>query len=222
MIIYGDDHHNKTSNSFLDCELKIKFKSNFQTDFYDLKQDYYQIINGGQMPYMICKKCDVYYEIADLNAKKDLKSCQCGSKMKYYEKLEHFLNSSERRTNGNSIPIIKRLVMDYESAISRIILQCLLEIPIELGIKRFMLILNGKESPFITKYKHYKLKTYGMLSNYTEEQLRIIIDSIINKGFLKTEYKSEYEGSYLKLTEKGKLFLNDVQNIEMEFLKKII
>jgi superfamily II DNA helicase RecQ len=174
------------------------------------------------MPYMICKKCDVYYEIADLNAKNDLKSCQCGSKMKYYEKLEHFLNSTERKNNGNSIPIIERLVVDYESAISRIILQSLMEIPIELGIKRFMLILNGKKSPFITKYKLYKRKTYGMLSNYTEEQLRIIIDAIINKSFLKTEYKSEYEGSYLKLTDKGKLFLNNGKNIEMGFLEKII
>ncbi len=174
------------------------------------------------MPYMICKKCDVYYEIADEKAEKDLKTCQCGSKMKYYEKLEDFLNSKERKTNGNSIPVIERLVIDYESAISRIILQCMLEIPIELGIKRFMLILNGKESPFITKYKLYKLKTYGMLFNYTEEQLRIIIDSIIEKGFLKTEYKSEYEGSYLELTDKGKFFLNVGDNIEMGFLEKVI
>jgi superfamily II DNA helicase RecQ len=172
------------------------------------------------MPYMICKKCDVYYEIADENAEKDLKKCQCGSKMKYYEKIEHFLNSRERNINGKSIPVMERLVMDYESAISRIILQCLLEIPIDLGIKRFMLILTGKESPFITKYKLYKLKTYGMLSNYTEEQLRMIIDSIIDKGLLKTEYKSEYEGSYLNLTDKGKFFLNVGDNIEMGFLIK--
>ena len=45
------------------------------------------------MPFMICKKCDVYYEIADESVEKDLKVCQCGLTMKYYERLEDYLNS---------------------------------------------------------------------------------------------------------------------------------
>jgi superfamily II DNA helicase RecQ len=85
-----------------------------------------------------------------------------------------------------------------------------------------MLVLKGKKSPFIMKYQLDNLKTYAMLSNFTEEQLRIIIDSITDNGFVKSEYVSEFEGSNLKLTEKGKIFLNTSDNIEMEFLKKII
>ncbi len=173
------------------------------------------------MPYMLCKKCDVYYEIADENAEKDLKTCQCGSKMKYYEKLEDYLKSRDQIINGNSLPLMHRLVMDYESAISRIILQCLSEITIDLGIKRFMLVLKGKKSPFILKYKLDNLKTYGMLSNFTENQLRIIIDSIKDKGFIKSNYVSEFEGSNLKLTKDGKIFLNTEDNIDMAFMHKI-
>ena len=69
------------------------------------------------MPYMICKKCDIYYELADENAEKDLKICQCGSRMKYYEKLEDYLNSMEYSINGSPLNIMDRLTMDYESAI---------------------------------------------------------------------------------------------------------
>ena len=173
------------------------------------------------MPYMICKKCDVYYEIDDENAGNDLKTCQCGFKMNYYEKLEDYLNSKDCCVNGNSIPVIERLIMDYESSISRIIIQCMAEIPFDLGIKRFMLVLRGKNSPFILKYKLDRLKTYSMLSNFTEERLRIIIESLIDIGYIESVYLSEYEGSNLKLTEKGREFLNS-DNLEMGFMKKII
>ena len=173
------------------------------------------------MPYMICKKCDVYYEIADENAGNDLKTCQCGFKMKYYEKLEDYLNTKHRSINGNSIPVMERLILDYESSISRIVIQCLVEIPLDLGIKRFMLVLRGKNSPFILKYKLDRLKTYSMLSNFTEERLRIIIETLIDIGFIESEYVSEYEGSNLKLTLKGREFLNS-DNLKMGFMKKII
>ncbi len=174
------------------------------------------------MPYMICKKCDIYYELADENAEKDLKICQCGYKMKYYEKLEDYLSSVECNVNGTSTNVMDRLTMDYESAITRIILQCLSEIPIGLGIKRFMLVLKGNNSPFILKYKLDKLETYSILSNFSEEHLRIIIDSITDKGFIKSEYISQYDGSNLKLTEKGKVFLNIDKNSPIGFMKKII
>ncbi len=173
------------------------------------------------MPYMICKKCDIYYELADENAEKDLKICQCGSRMKYYEKLEDYLNSMELNING-TLNIMDRLTMDYESAISRIILQCLSEIPIDLGIKRFMLVLKGNKSPFILKYELNKLETYAMLSNFSEEHLRIIIDSITDNGFIKSEYISQYDGSNLKITEKGRVFLNIENNSQIGFMKKII
>lgn len=79
------------------------------------------------MPFMICKKCDVYYEIADESVEKDLKVCQCGFTMKYYEKLEDYLSSVDCKTN-EILPVMDRLVIDYESAISRIILLSLIHI----------------------------------------------------------------------------------------------
>ena len=52
--------------------------------------------------------------------------------------------------------------------------------------------------------------------------MRIVIDSITDNGFIKSEYVSEFEGSILKLTDKGEIFLNTEYNIEMTFMKKII
>jgi superfamily II DNA helicase RecQ len=172
------------------------------------------------MPFMICKKCDVYYELADIDAEKDLKVCQCGFTMKYYDRLEDYLSSVDCKTD-ESLPVMDRLVMDYESAISRIILHCLSEIPIDMGVKRFMLILKGNDSPFIFKYKLDKLNTYAMLSNFSEEHLRTILDSIMDNGFIKTEYISQYDGSNLELTEKGRIFLNNQNNNEIGFLEQI-
>ncbi len=172
------------------------------------------------MPFMICKKCDVYYEIADESAQ-DLKVCQCGFTMKYYERLEDYLSSADCKTVEN-LPVIDRLVMDYESAITRIILQCLSEIPIDLGIKRFMLVLKGNDSPFIFKYKLDKLNTYAMLSNFSEEHLRAMLDSIMDNGFIKTEYISQYDGLNLKLTKKGRIFLSNENNRVIGFLEQII
>ena len=172
------------------------------------------------MPFMICKKCDVYYEIADESVEKDLKVCQCGLTMKYYERLEDYLNSADCKTNEN-LPVMDRLVMDYESAITRIILHCLSEIPIDLGIKRFMLVLKGNDSPFIFKYKLDKLNAYAILSNFSEEDLRTILDSIMDNGFIKTEYISQYDGSNLKLTDKGRKFIDNQNNNKIGFLEQI-
>jgi superfamily II DNA helicase RecQ len=171
------------------------------------------------MPFMICRNCDVYYEIVDEYLEKDIKTCQCGSSMKYYNKLEDYLNSN---TNNRPLPIMTRLTADYESAISRIVLECILEIPIELGIKRLMLVLKGNNSPFIVKYKLNRLKTYGFLPNFREEQLRFIIDTLTNQGYIESEYLSQFEGSTLKCTDKGKKFLNSSENIEIGFIKKLM
>lgn len=172
------------------------------------------------MPFMICKNCDVYYEIADKNLVEDLKTCQCGCSMSYYEKIEDYVNSNVQKTG--SVPLMDKLTSDYESALSRIVLMCLNQVPIKLGIKRLMLVLKGKNSSFIFKYDINKLETYGILSNFSEEDLRYLVDVLTERGFIESEYLSQYEGSTLKCTEEGQEFLNSSENIRIGFIRKII
>jgi superfamily II DNA helicase RecQ len=170
------------------------------------------------MPFMICKNCDVYYEIADKNLGNDLKTCQCGCSMSYYDKLEDYLNSDLQKTS--SVPIMDKLTSDYESVLSRIVLMCLNQVPIKLGIKRLMLVLKGNNSPFIFKYDINKLETYGILNNFSEEDLRYIVDVLTDMGYIETEYLSQFEGSTLKCTSEGQEFLSNAENIRIGFVKK--
>lgn len=171
------------------------------------------------MPFMICRNCDVYYEIADENLENDLKTCQCGSSMSYYDKIEDYLNSNIIKER--SVPLMERLTADYESALSRIILMSLNQMPIKLGIKRLILVLKGNNSPFIFKYDINRLETYGILKNFSENDLRYLVDVLTDRGFIETEYVSQFEGSTLKCTDDGENFLNNSDNMQMGFIKKI-
>ena len=44
------------------------------------------------MPYLICDKCDVYYELQE-GAPEDYEVCECGNKLKYYDSLDSYLKS---------------------------------------------------------------------------------------------------------------------------------
>ena len=169
------------------------------------------------MPFKICKNCDVYYEITDKDLGEDLKTCQCGSSMSYYEKIEDYLNSNVQKTR--SVPLMDKLTSDYESALSRIVLMCLDQVPIKLGIKRLMLVLMGKNSSFIFKYDINKLETYGILNNFSEKDLRYLVDLLVDMGFIETEYLSQYEGSTLKCTHDGREFLTGTESIRVGFIK---
>ena len=52
------------------------------------------------MPYLICNKCEIFYEIdSDFNFS-DLNTCQkCGENLKYYENFDEYY----KETNLNSI-----------------------------------------------------------------------------------------------------------------------
>ena len=44
------------------------------------------------MPYLICNKCNVYYEIENKREMNDFHVCRCGNELKYYETIEEYMN----------------------------------------------------------------------------------------------------------------------------------
>ncbi len=44
------------------------------------------------MPYLICNKCDIYYEVENKNELNDLDTCTCGNELIFYENIEDYLN----------------------------------------------------------------------------------------------------------------------------------
>lgn len=44
------------------------------------------------MPYLICDKCNVYYEIENKREINDFHVCRCSNELKYYETIDEYMN----------------------------------------------------------------------------------------------------------------------------------
>lgn len=131
--------------------------------------------------------------------------------------------------------MMHKLISGYESAIARIILNCLEEVYFPVSTKITMLILQGNPTSFIRNHQLNELETYPMLSNFTQSDLLTILDSLVIKDYAKLEHQSRYsdkpvdnlmsEGlnyiSTLKLTRAGAMFLKSGENIYLGFLDKL-
>ena len=43
------------------------------------------------MPYLICDKCNVYYEIENKDEMNDFHTCECGNKLQYFDTIEEYM-----------------------------------------------------------------------------------------------------------------------------------
>ncbi len=185
------------------------------------------------MAYWICEKCKLY--IPAQSQHKINKKCKCGGKLLWHEKMPQEADEEPDYYYKEITPLMQKLITGYESSIARIILNCVDEVYFPVSTKITMLILQGNPTPFIKKHQLNELETYSMLSNFTQNDLLSILDSLIGNNFLKLEHQSRYsdkpvsnlrdEGlnyvSILKLTDEGDIFLNKDKDIYLGFLDKL-
>jgi superfamily II DNA helicase RecQ len=183
------------------------------------------------MPYWICRKCKLY--IPATSHHKINKKCKCGGQLLWHDKIPQ--DTDEDYYYKEISPLMQQIIREYESSIARIILHCVSEVYVPVSNKILMLILQGNPTPFIQKHHLHELETYSMLSNYSQNNLLIILESLINLNLLKLEHQSRYsnkpvsnltdEGlnyvSNLKLTAEGREFLNTEENVFLGFLDKL-
>ena len=43
------------------------------------------------MPYLICDKCNLYYEIDDRSEMNDFHTCECGNELQYFNTIEEYM-----------------------------------------------------------------------------------------------------------------------------------
>ena len=43
------------------------------------------------MPYLICDKCNLYYEIEDKSEMRDFHTCKCGNELQYFNTIEEYM-----------------------------------------------------------------------------------------------------------------------------------
>lgn len=191
----------------------------------------YQVKESRLMPYWICEKCKLHLPTSSQH--KINKRCKCGGRLVWYEKIPQ--DTDEDYYYKEISPLIKRIIREYESSIARIILHCVYEVYVPVSNKILMLILQGNPTPFIQKHRLHELETYSMLSNLSQNDLLIILETLTDLDLMKLEHHSRYsdkpvsnltdEGlnyvSNLKLTTLGKEFLESEENIYLGFLDKL-
>lgn len=185
------------------------------------------------MPYWICEKCKLY--MPTRSQYKINKKCKCGGNLLWREKIPQDALEEPDYYYKEITPLMQKLIREYESSIARIILHCIYEVYLPVSTKITMLILQGNPTPFIQKHHLNELETYSMLSNYNQNNLSAILESLIDHDLLNLDHQSRYsdkpvsnltdEGlnyvSILKLTDKGRKFLNNEEAIYLGFLDKL-
>jgi ATP-dependent DNA helicase RecQ len=118
---------------------------------------------------------------------------------------------------------IKTLIQDYESAVCKIILYCITELPFPLGIKKIISVLKGSKSIFIINYELHNLATYSIFSTFTAEYLRTIMEALVKAELLEVEFVSEYKNMpVLEITTKGREFIAGKYEVGVQFLEDFV
>ena len=118
---------------------------------------------------------------------------------------------------------LEAIIRDYENAVCKIILYCVAELPFHLGISRTMSVLRGSKSTFVIRYGLNNLATYSMLSTFGREQLKAVVEKLIESELLEVESASQYENMpILKITEKGQDFITGEHSVSVQFLEGFV
>ncbi len=81
--------------------------------------------------------------------------------------------------------LTKEVIEAYELSLARIILLCISELPLSLGMGKVIGILKGSKSSFFIDRKLHKLSTYGILPTFSKEYLTTIIGVLVEQGFFR-------------------------------------
>jgi ATP-dependent DNA helicase RecQ len=107
--------------------------------------------------------------------------------------------------------LIDQILSGFERNVAQIILACLEELPVSLGVKRTIDLLKGNRSPFAINNDLLQLRTFSALSGFTRDQLSEMIDVLINHGLVDfdTIMDEEQRHPVIKINDKGKSFLGN-------------
>lgn len=105
--------------------------------------------------------------------------------------------------------LTESILYDFERSVARIVLACLEELPVNLGVRRTIDVLKGNRSPFAINNDLLQLKTFSALTGLTRDQLSEIIDALINQGMVDFEGETQDGQAFpvIRINEAGQKFL---------------
>ena len=110
-----------------------------------------------------------------------------------------------------------------EESIMLMILSCIKELEIKVGVNKLTSILIGSESNYIFENEFNKNSYYGFLQNYNSKQVRKIIDRLYTLNLIESvDVEGEYYTSTINLTKKGNSSIDKLSIKNPDFFDKII
>jgi ATP-dependent DNA helicase RecQ len=110
------------------------------------------------------------------------------------------------------------ILRDHEQAVSRIILQCIRELPFPFGIRRTIGVLKGSHSQYILRHELYQGSMFGIFAAWQTSTLEKIIERLIEYDLLRVELVSTFENlPTLALTATGDQFLDGYLDLPFGF-----
>ena len=120
--------------------------------------------------------------------------------------------------NGDILLSIKQ---DYQKSLSRIIIYTIKNLEFPVGINMLSEILSGSKKAFIISYELDKMPTYSLLQYFKKENIRIIIEELLQWELIEIGYVLSYINlPVLRVSSNGDLLLEDSIDITFTFIDK--
>lgn len=143
----------------------------------------------------------------------ELRSCRRQYLLKYF-------GENLKSENCEACDFCKTEKIDFDATvITQKILSAILRTNNRFGATHIVNILKGKKSERIFNLEHDKLSVYGIVDDYSADEIQEIIFSLVNYGIVN---KSNDRYNILSITQKGIQFLNRKEKIILKKLKKMM
>ena len=118
---------------------------------------------------------------------------------------------------------VQSIITKLEESIMLIILSCIKELEIRVGINKLNAILIGSQSNYIFENKFNKNPFYGFLQNYNSNQIKKIINRLNEMSLIKSlDVDEDYYTNIIDLSQNGHKSLNSLSIKNPYFFEKII
>lgn len=139
----------------------------------------------------------------------DLKSCRRKHILAYFG--EEYTVRGEKGCGGCDVCLSPKETFDA-TLITRKILSCVFKTGSRFGKNYLAEVLKGSQSEQVLRNGHQKLSVYGIVNDYSKDELKDIINSLLAANYLQ---KSEGKYPTLSLTAKSVKFLKEKQTLRL-------
>jgi superfamily II DNA helicase RecQ len=109
------------------------------------------------------------------------------------------------------------IINRYEQSLAQIVLQCMSELPFDVGASRLCEVLHGSQAKLIVEEKLNTNTMYGILSPYSEDRLHHVISALKEVGLIDSRAHAVYgSGEVLSISSKGQKYLSGQLSVDLK------